>query len=154
MRHTIIESPLFLRTFLPPWLARGRIGKMSANSKSAYITGAAAIISLLQTATMAFRILVASYTNAVYTLTFDPASSTLLCTSTTLVGYHPSWITFHPKDRTLVFACLEQEEGKVIAIKYDPEGKGSVVSDAPSGGDYPCSLLALNEELFIANVGT
>lgn len=101
---------------------------------------------------MAFRILVASYTNEISTLSFDPTDGTLKVVSAVTVGHHPSWITPHPEDSSLIFAGLEQSDGKVVVVKYDESGKGEVVAEAPSGGQDPCSLLATNDELLIANV--
>ncbi|KAJ3772431.1 Lactonase, 7-bladed beta-propeller-domain-containing protein [Lentinula raphanica] len=98
---------------------------------------------------MVFTILGSSYTNDVYTYTFEHDSLTLK--SCVEVGYHPSWITYHPEDKSLVFAGLEQEEGKIVAIKYDPEYKGTKVAESYSGGKGPCSVVAVKDELFIAN---
>lgn len=76
---------------------------------------------------MACHILVGSYTDEVYTLSFDPASSSLKVDSSVTVGHHPSWITSHPDNRSLIFAGLEQSQGKIIALKYDEEGRGKIV---------------------------
>jgi 6-phosphogluconolactonase (cycloisomerase 2 family) len=102
-----------------------------------------------------YRILVASYTEEIYTLEFDDASSppTLEHLSSVKVGFHPSWITSHPVDCNLVFACLEQEDGKVFALKYtNSDGQLKVLEESSTGGNYPCSVLALKDELFVANV--
>ncbi|KAJ7672681.1 Lactonase, 7-bladed beta-propeller-domain-containing protein [Mycena rosella] len=100
---------------------------------------------------MANRILVASYTTSIQSLTFDAPASTLTAHSTVEVGFHPSWIEVYPSDHSLVFACLETTEGKVVALKYDDSGNGSVVAETPSGGADPCSLAATANELFVAN---
>ncbi|ESK89453.1 hypothetical protein Moror_16142 [Moniliophthora roreri MCA 2997] len=100
---------------------------------------------------MTFKILVASYTNDIATLEFDPDTSSISLVATTQVGHHPSWVTSHPKDPTLVFACIEQTEGRILALKYDENGKGTIVASAPSGGSDPCHLLVHEEELLIAN---
>ncbi|KAF7356670.1 3-carboxy-cis,cis-mucoante lactonizing enzyme [Mycena venus] len=100
---------------------------------------------------MANRILVASYTHCIQSLVFDASASTLTTHSVVEVGFHPSWIEFHPSDRSLVFAALEQAEGKIVAVKYDESGNGTVVADAPSGGADPCSLAATENRLFVAN---
>jgi hypothetical protein len=101
---------------------------------------------------MANRIFVASYTQSVQTLAFDASASTLTTQSTVEVGDHPSWLEFHPSDRSLVFAGLEETEGKVVAVKYDESGHGTVVAVASSGGADPCSLVATENRLFVANV--
>jgi len=98
---------------------------------------------------MAFTILVSSYTNDVYTISFD--NDTLALKSSVQVGFHPSWITFHPQDKSLVFAGLEQDEGKIVAIKYDASGEGSIVGQSSSGGKDPCHLVVLKDDLLIAN---
>ncbi|KAJ7876823.1 Lactonase, 7-bladed beta-propeller-domain-containing protein [Mycena leptocephala] len=100
---------------------------------------------------MANRIFVASYTQSVQTLAFDASASTLTTQSTVEVGDHPSWLEFHPSDRSLVFAGLEETEGKVVAVKYDESGNGTVVAVASSGGADPCSLVATENRLFVAN---
>ncbi|GLB38006.1 putative lactonase, 7-bladed beta-propeller [Lyophyllum shimeji] len=100
---------------------------------------------------MVHLILTSSYTNEVYTLAFDPEASSLSVASRLEVGHHPSWITFYPGDHSLVFTGLEQADGKVFALKYDDEGKGKVVAEAPSGGSDPCSLAATKNEVLIAN---
>ncbi|KAK7012260.1 3-carboxy-cis,cis-mucoante lactonizing enzyme [Favolaschia claudopus] len=98
---------------------------------------------------MAKRILVASYTHSVQALSFD--GSTLTALAPVEVGFHPSWIEFHPSDPSLVFAGLEQTEGKVVAIKYDEHGNGTVVAETTSGGADPCSLTVTENRLFVAN---
>ena len=103
---------------------------------------------------MVHRILVASYTNEIYTLAFDPEAPSLTLTSTLTVGFHPSWITPHPTDKTIVFTALEQDDGKLVALKCDEEGRLAVISEGPSGGKDPCSLVALGDELLVANVRT
>ena len=98
------------------------------------------------------QILTSTYTNDVVTLGFDHEAGTLNVLSSVTVGYHPSWITFYPGDHSLVFAGLEQADGRVIALKYDQEGKGSVVATASSQGAAPCSLIATKTQLYVANV--
>ncbi|KAI8971011.1 putative isomerase YbhE [Trametes punicea] len=98
-----------------------------------------------------YRILVASYTNDVYTIAFEPDVPTLKLTSTVTVGHHPSWITPHPKDSSIVFAGLEQTDGKIAVLKYDEDGRGTVIGEVPSGGADPCSLLALDDQLLVVN---
>ena len=86
---------------------------------------------------------------------FDPDAApapTLEVVSTRTVGFHPSWLTAHPNDPTLVFTGLEQGEGRVVAIRFDADGHGTVVGTAPSGGVDPCSLLATEKELLVGNV--
>ena len=99
------------------------------------------------------RILVGSYTDYVYTLDFDPLSKSLNLVAKTKLATNPSWITPHPNDPTLIFAGLEQNEGKVIAVKFDDKsGEGRIVGEASSGGAGPCSVLATEDEVIIANV--
>lgn len=101
---------------------------------------------------MPHYLLVASYTNEISTLSFDPASGSLTVSSAISVGHHPSWITFYPGDHSLVFTGLEQTEGKVIALKFDKDGTGTVVAEALSAGADPCALLATKDDLLVANV--
>jgi 6-phosphogluconolactonase (cycloisomerase 2 family) len=87
-------------------------------------------------------------------LDFDPTSNSLNLVAKTKLGTNPSWITQHPSDPTLIFAGLEQAEGKVVAVKFDDKsGKGRIVGDAPCGGADPCSVLATEDEVIAANVG-
>ena len=103
---------------------------------------------------MVYRILVSAYTDFISTLTFDPATSALEVTSIVSVGQNPSWITFHPTsgNHSLVWTGLERAEGKILAIKYDPDGQGKIVAEAASEGADPCSLFATEDQLIIANV--
>ncbi len=55
-------------------------------------------------------------------------------------------------DKSLVFTCLEQQDGAILALRYDAEGKGEVLGRVPSGGGWPCAMLATKDELFVANV--
>jgi hypothetical protein len=106
-------------------------------------------------------ILVASYTDSIYTLSFDPAPPTgypaLKLIARTIVGHHPSWLASHPSDTSLIFTALEQPDGEIVAIKYGSseavtvEG-GEVVARAKSGGRDPCTLLVTEDELIIGNV--
>ncbi|OSX61607.1 hypothetical protein POSPLADRAFT_1040124, partial [Postia placenta MAD-698-R-SB12] len=100
---------------------------------------------------MSYRILVGSYANEIYTVSFDPDTSSISLVSSITVGYHPSWITPHPTDKSLVFAGLEQAEGKIVVVRYDEGGKGSLVGEVSSGGADPCTLLAAGTELLIGN---
>ncbi|KAG9312268.1 hypothetical protein JVU11DRAFT_7571 [Chiua virens] len=95
-----------------------------------------------------FKILVASYTDSIYTLEFNPGtpSPTLKYLSKVDVGRNPSWIEAHPSDRSLIFACLEQApDGQIVLVKYDRNsGEGRKVEEATcsSGGADPCSMLS------------
>ncbi|EJD08182.1 putative isomerase YbhE [Fomitiporia mediterranea MF3/22] len=104
---------------------------------------------------MVYRILVASYTDAIYTLAFDPAKSkdaALSLSSTLEVGHHPSWIERHPSDSSIIFTGLEQADGRLLTLKYDlNNGEGKVLSNVSSGGADPCSILATNSNVFVAN---
>ncbi|TFY63937.1 hypothetical protein EVG20_g6120 [Dentipellis fragilis] len=100
---------------------------------------------------MVQHILVASYTDAVYTLAFDSSRSSLELVSSTTVGYHPSWITPHPHEPSVVFTGLEQENGRVVVLKYDANGVGTILGEISSGGKDPASLLATDDTLFVAN---
>ncbi|PPQ76349.1 hypothetical protein CVT24_008118 [Panaeolus cyanescens] len=101
---------------------------------------------------MVHHILVASYTNDIVTLTFDPESRSLSVTSSLEVGFHPSWITSNAEHHPgLVWTGLEQPEGKVLALKYDEAGKLEKLGEADSAGHSPCSLLALKDEIIVAN---
>jgi len=103
-------------------------------------------------------IFAASYTDSVYTLSFDPSppaeSPALKFIARTPVGHHPSWIASHPSDASLVFTALEQADGEIVAIKYasgeEAQG-GEVVARAKSGGKDPCTLLVTEDELIIGN---
>ncbi|KAG1751926.1 Lactonase, 7-bladed beta-propeller-domain-containing protein [Suillus occidentalis] len=103
-------------------------------------------------------ILVASHTDSIYTLSFDPTSSTgsptLELLARTPVGYHPSWIISHPSNKSIIYTGLKQADGEVVAIKYGMGGTvkgGEVVARAKSGGAGPCTLLVTEDELIIGN---
>ena len=103
---------------------------------------------------MVFYIYVGSYTNEIYTLAFDPDTPSLALVSTLTVGFHPSWLTVHPRDPSIVFAGIEQAEGLIVAVKFDKHGQGTVLGSVSSGGSSPCTLLATDSELLIGNVRT
>jgi hypothetical protein len=98
------------------------------------------------------RVLVASYSDRITSLLFDPNGPTLIATSEITVGTRPSWLTAHPTDPSLVFTGLEQTEGVAVALKYDNSGIGNIVGQIPSGGAEPVSLLATANTLLIGNV--
>lgn len=101
---------------------------------------------------MVYRILVGSYSDEIVTLAFDPDARTLEATSALKVGHHPSWLTAYPTHPSLVRTGLEQSDGRILTIEYDESGKGTILSDVPSGGQDPCCLLALEDEILVANV--
>ncbi|KIY62538.1 putative isomerase YbhE [Cylindrobasidium torrendii FP15055 ss-10] len=101
---------------------------------------------------MSHRILVATYTNSVYTIDFDPEKSSLARVKAIEIGNHPSWVVRHPDDPTLVYTVTEGKNGRILAVKLSGDGSGSVVGSGPSGGDDPCSILAISSsELLAAN---
>jgi hypothetical protein len=99
-----------------------------------------------------YRILVASNTNSITSLLFDPHGSTLDVTSEVVVGPSPSWITAHPTNPSLAFTGLIQGDGILVALTFDDTGNGTVVGRMPSGGAVPASLLATMDTLFVSNV--
>ena len=101
---------------------------------------------------MTFHIYVGSYTNEIYTLAFDPDAPSLTLVSTLTVGFHPSWLTPHPNDSSIIFAGLEQTDGKIVAVKYDDKGHGTLLGSVSSGGGSPCTLVATDSELLVGNV--
>ena len=105
---------------------------------------------------MAYNIVVGSYNDSVYTLTFDGSKSgadALSLSSTLPVGYHPSWVEKHPSDPSLVFTVLEQPEGLLLALRYDVQaGTGKVIASIPTGGHSPCSILVMEEDILVGNV--
>lgn len=101
---------------------------------------------------MQYTILVGSYSDRVYTLSFHPDTPSLSLISSVTVGHHPSWITRHPKDASLVFAGVEQTDGKIVTLKFDNSGKGVVVGEISSDGADPCSLVIVQDKLIVANV--
>lgn len=100
---------------------------------------------------MAYRIYVGSYTDEISTLSFDSNTGSLSLVSTVKVGHHPSWVTPHPTNPSVIFTGLEQSDGKIIALKFDEQGHGSVVAELSSGGLDPCTLLAAGSELLVGN---
>ncbi len=71
---------------------------------------------------MSSNIIVGGYSESdLFTLTFDPEARTLKRTSR--VQDRPSWLTAYPGDKSLVFTCLEQQDGAILALRYDAERK-------------------------------
>jgi len=103
---------------------------------------------------MSRKILVASYSSHVCTLEFDVTISppTLTLVSKLEVGHHPSWITPHKTDPSIVFTAPEQADGLIKALQYDlNNGVGKIVAEASSGGADPCHLAIFGNDLFAAN---
>ncbi|KAI0752824.1 putative isomerase YbhE [Daedaleopsis nitida] len=100
---------------------------------------------------MVHHILVASYTNEVSTLAFDPEVPSLTLSSAISVGHHPSWITPHPTDESIVFTALEQADGRIIVLKLDDHARATQVGDGPSGGADPCTLVVVDDQLLLGN---
>lgn len=100
-----------------------------------------------------YPILVASYTNDIVTLEFDSDNATLTQTSSITVGHHPSWIAGHPTISNLVYTGLEQSDGKILALKFEDNGKqGRLVSEISSIGQDPCSVYVDKDQVLAANV--
>ncbi|KAK7691939.1 hypothetical protein QCA50_005344 [Cerrena zonata] len=100
---------------------------------------------------MQYTILVGSYSDQVYTLSFDLDKPSLSLISSVYVGHHPSWITQHPKDPSTIFAGVEQADGKIVTLVFNKSGEGVVVGEVPSGGADPCTLVVVNDELVVGN---
>ncbi|KAF8588825.1 putative isomerase YbhE [Ramaria rubella] len=103
---------------------------------------------------MSRKILVASYSSQITTLSFDSQASppSLSVVSSVDAGYHPSWITSHKTDASVIFTANEQPEGKVKALKYDlTSGEGKIIAEVSSGGADPCHLAISGNDLIIAN---
>ncbi|KAG2085483.1 hypothetical protein BD769DRAFT_1632796 [Suillus cothurnatus] len=92
-------------------------------------------------------ILVASYTDSIYTLSFDLTpligSLTLKLLAQTPIGYHPSWIGSHPSNNSLIIQGSNRQMEK--------SSQSKVVARAKSGGADPCTLLVTEDELIIGN---
>jgi 6-phosphogluconolactonase (cycloisomerase 2 family) len=104
---------------------------------------------------MSRKILVASYTSNITTLSFDTAASppSLSVVSSLEVGDRPCWITPHSSDTSVVFTSNEQPDGTVKALKFDLNtGQGKVIAEASSGGADPCHLVVFGDDLITANV--
>ena len=101
-----------------------------------------------------YRILVASNTDRITSIFFDPYGPTLNVTSEIIVGPHPTWITGHPTNPSLAFTGLEQQDGVIVVLTFDDTAKGTIVGQIPSGGASPASLLATTDALFVGNVRT
>ncbi|THG99249.1 hypothetical protein EW026_g3072 [Hermanssonia centrifuga] len=100
---------------------------------------------------MVHRIFVGSYTKEISTLSFDPDTHSLSLDSSVTVGHHPSWITRHPRRSSVILAGVEQADGKIVAVLYDDNGKGTIAAEFPSGGADPCTLLAVDNNLLVGN---
>jgi len=101
---------------------------------------------------MAYKILTATHTDKVETLLFDSKAESLSIASSLTVGHCPSWITPHSENPVIWLTALKQEDGRVVVIEYDDEGKGKIVGELPSEGAGPCNLVAHEGDLLIANV--
>ena len=116
---------------------------------------------------MVYRFAVASYSEVIYTLKFDPTQPpdfalsidltqhpALSIISTLKVGHQPSWVEKHPTKSELIFTALEQTAGRLLALTHDEKAsKIKKIACADSGGDAPCTILALENEVLVGNVG-
>ena len=101
---------------------------------------------------MVLHIYVGSYTNEIFTIAFDPEAPSLTLVSTLTVGFHPSWLTPHSSDPSVIFAGIEQTDGQIVAVKYDETGRGNLLGRTSSGGGCPCSLVTTDTEMLVGNV--
>ena len=102
---------------------------------------------------MIHRILVASYTDSLVTLAFDPEHRSLESLSSITVGKNPSWIIAHPRNRSTVYAALEQIDGRVVTLVFDDGGTLMGLRDGvSSGGQDPVSLAVVDDTLLVCNV--
>ncbi|THH29036.1 hypothetical protein EUX98_g5153 [Antrodiella citrinella] len=100
---------------------------------------------------MVYQIYVGTYTSDVYTLSFNPDTQSLTLVSSLTVGHHPSWLTPDPTNPTVIYTALEQANGTVVAIKYDADGKGTIVGTQSTLGADPCNFVASGNTLFVGN---
>jgi len=102
---------------------------------------------------MPHKIFVGSYTNVISTLLFDPAADppSLVVVGETPAGASPSWISFHPSDRSTIIASNEQDDGKVLVFKVKEE-ELELVQTVDSGGQNPAHLWVGEHEVVAANV--
>lgn len=103
---------------------------------------------------MSYKILVASYTDSIHSLQFDPTTSppTLQLVKSTKVGHHPSWITRHPDAPSLAFTGLEQSDGRLLVLKIGDDSDVEVLADVSSAGRDPCTILVLENQVLVGNV--
>ena len=108
---------------------------------------------------MGYRILVGSYTDSLYVLTFEPVGEdsgdkpTLKLSSTIPVGHHPSWVAKHPVDPSILFTVLEQPDGQLLSLKLNAETlEASITARATTSGADPCTILIAEQEVIVGNV--
>jgi len=103
---------------------------------------------------MKYTILVGSYTSQITALEFDTSTSppNLSVTATFPTGQSPSWISFHPSDKSLLFVGNELTDGKLQLFKLDQAQKTlKLVGECTSGGADPAHVLVLEDEVIVAN---
>ncbi|EIW80175.1 3-carboxy-cis,cis-mucoante lactonizing enzyme [Coniophora puteana RWD-64-598 SS2] len=104
-----------------------------------------------------YTLLVGSWDDAVFTLSFDPSASppSLKLVSELKVGYHPSWLAQHPTDSSLVFTAQRLSDttsGEIVALRYTGPGSGvKEIGRSKNGGVDPCHLLVTEDEVVTAN---
>ncbi|TCD61625.1 hypothetical protein EIP91_008149 [Steccherinum ochraceum] len=100
---------------------------------------------------MVHQIYVGTWANDIHTLAFDPETKSLTRISSLTVGPNPGWLTRDPTDPSIIYTGLEQADGKIVAVKFDPNGKGTVIGEQSSLGKDPCTLVASGNTLFVVN---
>jgi len=103
----------------------------------------------------AYKILVASNTSNVYTLSFEPDSASLKIISETEIGPQPSWIDFVSglSDRRVIGGVHGKDGGVFIAQVDENTGRLDVLARANTGGG-PCHVKAVGKgrEIVAAHV--
>ncbi|KAK1231936.1 hypothetical protein PQX77_004929 [Marasmius sp. AFHP31] len=97
------------------------------------------------------HIIAGSNTDQVSTLKFDTETGKLSKSSSVTVGNKPSWVTAHPRNKSIIFTALKVKGAKLIVLEFDGDGKGKVVDEAPTGGDGPSSLIAGEHDVVVGN---
>ncbi|KAG8894301.1 hypothetical protein FRB99_001363 [Tulasnella sp. 403] len=107
---------------------------------------------------MSFKLLVGSYTAFITALSFTSSgggtNGTLSLLSQSNAGSNPSWIAFHPRNTSVLYASQENENGQILSFTVDPTtGQLTQRGTAPSGGGGPAhfAVLQSGNEIVAAN---
>lgn len=87
----------------------------------------------------------------IWRVNLDRRSGALSGEELTITTTAPSFLALHPSGRVL-YAVGEMEQGEVSAFSVDG-GNLTHLSSVPTGGAFPCHLLASQETLWVANYG-
>ncbi|TFK24022.1 putative isomerase YbhE [Coprinopsis marcescibilis] len=95
---------------------------------------------------VSFKILAGGYSTFIATYLFNttPQASTLEVISRSPTGINPSWLSFHPTNKSLLYTVNEYDRGAVQSFLVKEDGSlSSAIDVVSSSGESPAHVIAL-----------